>query len=321
MILSEISLDAIDFENENFRISEDLNLQSMLASIKTIGQQNPVLLLENDPSGKIIVCGFRRLHALRRLSATHAHAVVVSHAEFSPVQAFNVALWDNLSHRVLTTLEKARVLFGLRHSCTMGDEVLINFYLPILGLEPNKKVLQLYLSIHDLLPRLRELHNEGSLTPASIERLACMPSAVQYDFCRIFEKIRLSASLQRKFLDLVHDVAAIAGIGTSEILNRPEVTASLEAPGLSQFQKGEKVCQFLYKWRNPRLSRVEEKFAADKKQLGLPDSVRLSHDPFFETRQLKVEFSVETSQQFRDVAARLLRAAQEPVLDELLRMS
>ena len=321
MIPTEIALSTIDFKNEAFRITEDLNLSPMIASIKAIGQQNPVFLLENSSANGVIVCGFRRLHALRHMGATHAQACILSADECSPAQAYYIALLDNLSHRTLNALEKARALYGLKHTCAIADDILVKTYLPMLGLEPNKRVLRQYLSIMDLHHELRILHNDGILSLASIERMALMPREIQDDLCRIFKNARLSSSLQRKFFDLVEDLAAMAGVELKEILNRPELRVALETKGLSQFQKGEKIFELLYKWRNPRLSQVEEKFSANKKRLGLPGSVRLSHDPFFESRQLTVEFTVSTAQQFREVADELQRTAKQPALDELMRMS
>jgi hypothetical protein len=255
------------------------------------------------------------------MGVTLARAHIVSDAECNLEQSYRLALWDNLSHRTLNALEKARALFGLKHSCAVGEDILVTDYLPLLGLEPNKRILYQYLSIMDLHPRLRALHNEGNLTLASIEHIASMPREIQDDLCGVFSNVRLSASLQRKFFGLVEDVAAIAETSPKEVLNRPEIMAALEISGFSQFQKGEKICDLLHNWRNPRLSQVEEKFSTDKKLLGLPGSVRLSHDPFFENQQLTVEFTVSTAKQFRDVAEELQRAAREPVLDEFMRMS
>jgi hypothetical protein len=255
------------------------------------------------------------------MGAPHAHAHIVSDLECSPAQAYRIALLDNLSHRALNALEKARVVHGLKRTCAIADDILVKTYLPMLGIEPNKRVLRQYLSIMDLHHELRILHNDGILTLASIERMALMPREIQDDLCRIFKNARLSSSLQRKFFDLVEDLAAMAGVELKEILNRPELRVALETKGLSQFQKGEKIFELLYKWRNPRLAQVEEKFSANKKRLGLPGSVRLSHDPFFESRQLTVEFTVSTAQQFREVADELQRTAKQPALDELMRMS
>ncbi len=58
MIVREVALSAIEFEDETFRISEDLDLERMISSLRAVGQVHPVLLLEratSEPSE--IVCG------------------------------------------------------------------------------------------------------------------------------------------------------------------------------------------------------------------------------------------------------------------------
>ena len=68
MRYGETSLERIDFADETFRISEDLECEVLLTSLREIGQVHPVLLLDEGEKCRI-VCGFRRLHALRRLNA------------------------------------------------------------------------------------------------------------------------------------------------------------------------------------------------------------------------------------------------------------
>ena len=66
MICQEISIEEIDPANETFRISEEIVSAPLQMSMRVIGQLNPVLLL----GGKrplAVVCGFRRIHALRQL--------------------------------------------------------------------------------------------------------------------------------------------------------------------------------------------------------------------------------------------------------------
>ena len=108
-----ISLDEIDFENERFRISEELDSAAMLDSLREIGQLNPVLLLDTKASGKVIICGFRRLHALRQMGRMSVLCRILEADESDPAGIYRLALWDNLSHRQLDPLEKARVLFTL----------------------------------------------------------------------------------------------------------------------------------------------------------------------------------------------------------------
>jgi hypothetical protein len=102
-----------------------------------------------------------------------------------------------------------------------------------------------------------------------------------------------------------------------EPLNAPEISAILEDPKLSAFQKGEKLHDALYRMQNPRLSRAAELFAANRKRLGLPGSIQISGSPFFENPGVRVEFAVPNVGSFRDIAAALEKAAQSPDLESL----
>ena len=73
MDFKTIQIEEIDPANETYRISEDLDSGSVLDSLEKIGQLNPVLLLDRNPL-KIIVCGFRRIRALRRLGRSRVLA-------------------------------------------------------------------------------------------------------------------------------------------------------------------------------------------------------------------------------------------------------
>lgn len=316
MIFKEIQLEEIDAEDESFRISEELDFTPVLDSLREIGQLNPVILLDRKPL-RVLVCGFRRIQALRRLGKNQVLARILSEESRSPAGFLELALWDNLSHRQLDPLEKARVLFKLRDIGGMPNPVLVKVYLPLLGLMPHESVLHAYISLHGARPGLRRCLAEGRLTHSSVEYFAKTPDQVQDGVAFIMGKIRLSASSQKKVLDLLEDVSAMTNARLDAPLGSPEVSAILADPRLSPFQKGEKVYEILYRLRNPRLSEALERFLAQKESLRLPGSIRITPHPFFETPDLHVEFDASNIERFRELAAALQRAGQAPQLERL----
>jgi ParB-like chromosome segregation protein Spo0J len=321
MIIREVPLSAIEFEDETFRISEDLGLERMIASLRAVGQVHPVLLLEraiSEPSE--IVCGFRRLHGLRALGKAGAFARILNAAEFTTLEVFLRAIWDNLAQRPLNPLESARVLFTLRQKCGVKDQALIEQFLPLLGLSPHRNVLQSYLGLHQLHAELRRLVKEGHLTLASAERLSREAPDAQARVAPVWSSIRLTASLQRELLDLAEDLAAISGATPSGVLADPEILSITRDAGLSGYQKGQKIHDLLYRRRNPRLSMARDAFLAEKSRLNLPGSVRLSPDPFFERPRLRVEFDVNSARAFRETVAALDLACRAPSLDRLFQI-
>jgi hypothetical protein len=319
MTYREISLEAIDWEDETFRISEELDSNAVLDSLKEIGPLNPLVLMDKEPH-KIIVCGFRRGRALKRLGYSRILARVLSEENHTRTQLFELALWDNLSHRQLNPLEKARAIYKLQEVCGVSGEILTKIYLPILGLAPHESVLHAHLALHGVRPGLRQCLADSRLTLSSVETLSKTPDATQDAFASLMARIRLSASSQRKFLGLLEDLTAIAESPLNAPLDNPEVSIILDDERLSLFQKGDGLFEVLYRLRNPRLSQAWERFYAKKKQFGLPGSIRLTPHPFFETADLHVEFDASDSKRFRELADALQKASQSPELEELFQL-
>ncbi len=321
MEIRELALESIDLEDERFRISESLTCPQLEASLREIGQLSPVLLFELSAAPPAVVCGFRRIHALRKIGRRAVFARCFSPSGNSPLDAFRTALWDNLSHRQLNALEKARVLNNLKYLCGVDHDSLVADYLPLLDLAPHKNVLRNYLHLHTMLPGLRSLLLEGKLTLASVERLSCRSQQDQITIAGMFGKARWSASLQRQLLDLVEELATVNSCGFEGIVREAEISGALNDPLLSPFQRGERVFEILYRRRNPQLSRAREKFRDDRQKLGLPGEVRLTPEPFFETSRIRVEFDAQSAEGLRQIVSALQQAAQSPVLDHLFQVS
>jgi hypothetical protein len=320
MIFKEISLEEIDFNNETFRISEELDPALVLDSLREIGQLNPVILLNGNPL-KVIVCGFRRIRAMRQLGSPRILARILSCESCNQLRIFELALWDNLSHRQLNLLEKARVLLKLQSVCGVSNDRLVRVYMPILGLMPRESLLQSFVLLNSAQPGLRRSLAEDRLTFASIEILVKTPYPVQNSLSALMTNVRLSASLQKKVLSLLEDLAAITDTELDAPLQSPEVLTILDDSRLSPFQKGEKLHEVLYRLRNPGLSLALERFLAQKKLLGLPGSIRITPHPFFETTDLRVEFQASNIERFREMAAALNNAGRLPELEEMFRIT
>jgi hypothetical protein len=308
-------LQEIDFSDETCRISEDLNPGRLETSLRAVGQVTPVVLARQGGGTLIIVCGFRRLHAMRRLGLAEASARVED-GSTSPPDLLSLALFDNLSHRTLTCFESARVLSKLAE-CGVPDGVLLSRFMPALGLNPRPAVLAGYRSLNSLSDGLRALVLADRLTETSALRLAAMPREIQAQFARILQRIRLSATLQRKFLDLVDELGAMATGGITRILDDADLSRLLDEENLSLPQKGEQAYDFLYRRRYPRLSRAHEHFRQHRETLGLPGSIAIAPDPYFETARVRFSFEASDADQFRWIVAALASVGNHSSLPEL----
>ena len=314
--MKDIEISGIDAECEEFRISEDLNSESLADSLRAVGQLNPVILLERGAS-LIVVCGFRRLAAMRRLGVRSAAARILTVEDCRTTHPLILALYDNLAHRELSPLEKARAVVKLGDICGVTRERLIREYLPLLGLPQSENALAGCVALHEARPELKRLFATDALTLASMERLAKLSENEQERFAAVMAAVRLSASLQKKTINLLDDLSGMNQAAFTAPLDIPEIQEFLRDAKLSSFQKGEKLYGTLYRLRNPRVARAEADFAEQRKRLGLPGAIRVTPPPYFETAEIRVEFEAASPEKFRELAATLQNAADSPELDKL----
>jgi hypothetical protein len=319
MIFKEIELEKIDSSEELFRITENIHSESVLESVRAVGQINPVILMERRPQ-LVAICGFRRIYALKRLGSLYVLARILPENSCNPLEAFHLALWDNLSHRQLDPMEKARTLFKLKNSFSVSEDILINRYLPSLGLSSHSSVLHSYMLLCEIHPDLRRCLVEGRLTLSSVEIIAQMAEEAQECIAALMDKIRLSSSLQKKFLDLLGDLAAIEDSKQAKALDDPEALSIVGNASLSPFQKGENLCEFLYRKRNPMLSQATKRFCEQRKLLKLPGSIKIAADKFFENPGVRVEFQAPNAASFREMAEALQKTAQSQAIEELFQI-
>ena len=318
-LAQQINILDVDVECEDFRISEDLESARLSDSLRAVGQLNPIILLERG-ARPIIICGFRRFAALRRLGVRDVSVRILNAEDFRATHPLELALYDNLAHRQLFPLEQARAAVKLHDLCGFSRELLVRKYLPLIGLPPRENVLESCLALHAARPELRRLFATEALTLASMERLAKLSENEQDRFAAMMSGVRLSASMQKKTLDLLDDLVGMNRAPFTVPLDIPEIQECLRDAKLSSFQKGEKLHGALYRLRNPGVSRAESDFAERKKRLGLPGAIRIMPPPYFETAELRVEFEAASPEKFRELAAALQKAANSHALDVLFNL-
>jgi len=319
IFIKDVDICEIDDGDETFRISENLDSPPLTASLLAVGQLNPVILLEKD-SRKIIVCGFRRIRAMRRLAISRISARLLTDEDCRGAHPFEFALRDNLSRGQLNPLENARAIYGLQNLCGISRSRIIQEYLPLLGLPPHENVLSGYETLRAARHELRRRLEEGLLTFSTVERLAKLSGEEQDRFASLATVVRMSAGTQKKVLELLDDLRGMTGNAFTAPLDTPEIRELSGDAAATPFQKGEKLYETLYRLRYPRVSRARENFTARRNSLGLPGAIRIIPHPYFETSGLRVEFDASDAGRFRELAGTLQKASQSPELENLFRI-
>jgi len=316
-MFERVSLRDIDSDDETFRISEELDSDRLRQSLVEVGQLHPLTLAAAKGGSLTVVSGFRRLHAIRSLGGENVLARICGPDSQTALQLFRPAFWENLSHRTLNALEAARALHVLSRACALAPDAIVSEYLPPLGLAPRLEVLRSYLRLNDLPEAARRLVCQGLLTPRTAERLASMEPENRETLAAVLAKVRLSASRQRQFLDLVQEAARLRGTSPARLLAEPEIAGALSTPARSPFEKGAAIFEIVFRQRHPRLTRARCEFEAGKLRLSLPPNVRLSPDPYFESPVVRVEFEASSLAGFQASAEALMRASHSDALAAL----
>ena len=141
----------ISLDDEAFVVTYRPEMQRLLDSVAQVGVLTPLHVRRTAASAPLqLVAGSKRLRVARQLGMTAVPALIHEAAELSEEQAFLLAVHDNLACRRFNAVEKARILWGLRHDFRYPDEALTQKFCPLLDLPPRVGTVQAYCTLATL---------------------------------------------------------------------------------------------------------------------------------------------------------------------------
>ncbi len=316
-IIQNIPLEQIDLLDETFSINFLPDLKKLRSSIEEIGLIQPVLL-KKKWSGYQIISGFRRISVMKELGKSQIESRLVEENEADEFQLFSVSFNENLTTRGFNAVEKAIVLEKLVHQFHIESSVVIDSFLPLLDLQPNEKILNTYLSLARMEDEIKQYVLREEVSRFNIRKLSAFSPEGRKAFLSLAFPLRLGETRLREILTLLEEISRRNQWTVSDICGRPEIQAVLSQEELTPSQKTDHVKKALMNFRYPKMHRLEEEFDKKKKELNLPSTVRLQHDPFFEKKGAKIEFQFENMKDYRSIIASLLKLADKKEFEEML---
>jgi hypothetical protein len=295
------------------------DMQTLQRSIARAGVLTPVQLRRLADRAQLqVVCGSKRLLACQEAGHTTVPALVYNPAELPDEQAFLLAVYDNLGCRPLNAVEKARILWRLRDTFGYTAARLCTEFCPLLDLPPHTTTLETYCVLATLEDALQAGVVEGGLPADTAAWIAQHAAEDRQVLLQLFTQLKLGSNRAREFATLIEEICQRDVSGPATLLSTLEVPAILEAPHLAGPQKIERVRRALHTARYPRFSAHEQQFQEALRRLRLPSQVSLRPPPYFEGQQYQVTFGFGTRQELQQYAQRLLDAAAQATLDDLL---
>ena len=310
-----IPLDAITLEDMAFVITFGRCCESLARAIELAGLINPPVLAKLPGQETYrIACGFLRVQALRQLGFTEIPARVLQPG-LRDAQILELALYDNVSHRQLNSVEQAGAVKRLLNY--VPETKVIEYWLPLLGLSPSAKALESCLRIAGLEQEIKQALAAGAISGHSAVELAVLSAEDRLALFRLFSSVHLSVSKQAEIIETCRDLALRDGTDIQEVLSSEKIAAILAAPTPNPSHKAEQIRSFLRRCRFPRLTRKEDLFSALAKKLPHAGGVRLLPPQSFEGDTYRLEIAFSRPETLADAAQTVQALAQDARLRSL----
>lgn len=301
-----VPLDAIDMARTDFLVTTAGDTRLLEASIREVGLMSPPVLLD-DEGIFVVVCGFRRLAACRRLGLPEIMARVVP-PDASRVACIRWAIVDNALQRPLNPIEASRAL-RLLQPFYPDVRALARAAMP-LGLPHAVDLLEKLLPLAGLPAAVQEGVMTDAIAPVVATELAGLAPPDIESLAGLLVSLRVSLNRQRELLDLIRDIAARDDESVADVVRSSEIAAILSDDRRDRNQKAAGIRVHLRRRRFPAISEAESNYEKLVRDLKLGQRVKLIPPRHFEG-------DVYTLQaQFKDLSE--LKSHQE-TLDQILR--
>ncbi len=317
-MIEMIPLQQIDLLDETFSVNYLPDLQKLRSSIKEIGLIQPVLLRKK--SGRYqIVCGFRRISVKMELGKSEIESRVFEEKEADEFQLFSLSLQENLTTRGFNTVEKAIALEKLIRRFRIDSDTIIKTFLPLFSLEPNEKILNTFLSLAGMEDGIKEYVLKEEVSRSNIRKLANLTPDDRMAILSLLSPLKLGENRLREILSFLEEISGRNQCKAKEIVQRADIQVILSQREFTPSQKTERIKKVLMDLRYPTMHQLEEEFQKKRKDLNLPSRISLHHSPFFEGKELRVEFQFETIEEYRATLDTLSSLADKKEFEEMVK--
>lgn len=292
----------IDFSDRSFPFSYGPPAENLLESVRQVGLLTPPVL-QTGSRGYVIVCGRRRLEAVRENFGGKwaIHAFLVAEGE-AKEEVFARALWDNYAHRSFNLVEKADIFVCLE--ALHGTQAIPNAFLQVVDIPPKARFFERYRAIHAFPESARYLLAQGKMDGETVDLLKSWQPEEIEQLINIIDGMSVNRNKLKGIVTLIVDLGGRDRKTPAEIFNLIRV----EHPDC--LESGAALHRQLDSWMFPFRSAAEKRFQELCRSLQLAENLRLHPPPSFEGNAYTLQITFRTINQWQ--AARDQVAAIDP---------
>jgi len=298
-----------------FRFTSDSESDRLRLSIQASGIRAPVFV-QKTQRGYRLLSGFHRYRIALELGFESIPAWPMP--DEMPVEnAFHDVLLEHMVHRSLNLIEKARIL-GILDRLGLSWESMREHFLPLLELPPKTEILK---DVKDLLTLSPDIQ-------AYIEKYdLSLKQAVQ--FGRFSPEDQdffgsLALELDIRGVELLSILAAFQDIAGREGLSVTQISEKLGCPKImmdSQRTRQQRIARIraeLERRQYPKLYAWNESLENLKKEMELPEQVRLSWDRSLESPGICITLDIRSIEALREALRHLTKQQNQKRIEDML---
>jgi hypothetical protein len=296
--LTSLELNAINDDPGPFCMSYGFDLGPLIHSIQEFGLINPPIVVKQGEGRVDVVSGYRRILALKHLQIGEIPCRDTTDSGLSPLQLLLLNLHENRVTRVFNDVEKGMILAQLVHH--LPREEVIHSYMPLLSLPSRKSTLDLFLKMEGQSHTIKSALAKGEVSVKAFGALLEVEPGFRLGLIKSVLDLKLTFNQQLQFIELTVDICTRDAMDIAELFNQTSFVRIMENEKLNLPQKTKAILELLRSIRFPRLTRSVESFRKAVLKLGLPDGTRISHPPFFEGPDYRLEVPFKNGRQLKD---------------------
>jgi len=314
-IFKSIPIESIDIDDQLTNFSFDIPPISLKQSIEEIGVIHPVTLVPLGESFRII-CGHKRIKIVSQLKIKEIPARILSPAPDEEAMLM-LNLSENQFLHQYSDIEKGLILSKL-YTVKIPEIRIIEKYMPMLGLEKSKKLLDDYLSTNQLTTGLKTLLHEMNVPLRTFSVFFNWNAKSAMAAERFFSVLRPGVNKWRDLLEWIEEISTRDKITPLDLFELPELQSTLNQNDLAPNVRYDRIRQILHSRRYPILSDLRVRLARSLDALKLDDKTKVHVQDSFESDEIRIEMKFRTREEFVNQLEKLVRASDSEALDELI---
>ncbi len=293
------------------------DLEELRVSIERSGLLVAPLLKENEAGAYRIVCGSLRIKVLRRLGWESVDAFVASDGEMTDAECLSRSIVENRWHRGFNEVEKALLFTRLRDRFHHLLPRLTDALGEDLRVPQEAKALEPYRFLLSLPEPILQGVARGELALAQALLLRGLPEGATIGFFRIMTECGLTVQEARKAAEWIREAAGREGKDEGALIDEEAIRRLLNE-STDRRHKARRLLAALNERRHPLLESWKARFASVRSQIsGRDQGIQVSHDPTFETTEVKVQIRAASEPEFNQRLATLSEASREGKITRL----